>query len=221
MEAAVEELLMTTRFIAVLQVQVFKDDFLKMVAKKGEKDQEWKEIQEKVYQGQILLSPYTTKGQKLYFKNQLTIVDDEDSRTQILESEHNSKVAGHFSIDKTVELISRNFYWPKMTKYISNYVWSCNECQYNKLARHTKYRLLQLLELPFTLWINVSMNFIIHLPESDGYSQVLVVVDKVTKMVHFIGLKEEATTKDMTKVFLFNVWKLHVLPREIVLDSDA
>jgi len=49
----------------------------------------------------------------------------------------------------------------------------------------------------------------------------MVVVDRFTKMAHFIGLEENATTKDVANVFLGEVWKLHGLPSEIVSDIDA
>jgi hypothetical protein len=49
----------------------------------------------------------------------------------------------------------------------------------------------------------------------------MVVVDRFTKMAHFIGLEENATAKDVANVFLREVWKLHGLPTEIISDMDA
>ena len=49
----------------------------------------------------------------------------------ILESEHDTKVAGHMGQDKTIELVRRNFWWPKMNERILDYVRSCPECQQN------------------------------------------------------------------------------------------
>ena len=50
--------------------------------------------------------------------------------------------------DKTIELIRRNFWWPKMDKRIINFVRSCPECQQNKASRHPPYGLSSPLELP-------------------------------------------------------------------------
>jgi hypothetical protein len=50
----------------------------------------------------------------IYFKGRLQVPDIEELRLKIAESKHNSKVAGHFGQKKTLELILRNFYWPKM-----------------------------------------------------------------------------------------------------------
>ena len=49
----------------------------------------------------------------------------------------------------------------------------------------------------------------------------MVVVDRFTKMAHFIGLSENATAKDVAYTFLREVWKLHGLPTEIISDMDA
>ena len=49
----------------------------------------------------------------------------------------------------------------------------------------------------------------------------MVVVDRFTKMVHFIALEENSTTKDVANVLLCEVGKLHGLPTEIISDMDA
>ena len=59
------------------------------------------------------------------------------------------------------------------------------------------------------------------LPESEGMNQIMVVVDRFTKMGHFIPLIGESLAKDCANAFLKNVWKLHCLPDEIVSDRDT
>jgi len=65
------------------------------------------------------------------------------------------------------------------------------------------------------------VDFITQLPESQEQTQIMVVVDRFKKMVHFIGLATNATAKDVADTFLQEVWKLHGLPSEIVPDMDA
>ena len=48
----------------------------------------------------------------------------------------------------------------------------------------------------------------------------MVVVDRFTKMAHFMCLHENATEKDVADTFLPEVWKLHGLPTEIISDMD-
>jgi hypothetical protein len=140
----------------------------------------------------------------------------------VLESEHDSKVAGHFGQDKTIELIRWNFWWPKMDETIIDYIQSCDECQKDKTARHLKYGLLQPLELPYAPWRSIAMDFITDLPESSGCDQLWVVVDRFTKMAHFIPLQKDGkTTADLAKIFAREIWKLHGLPTDIVSDRDS
>ena len=50
----------------------------------------------------------------VYRKGLLWVPNDKDLIQRILKSEHDTKVAGHMGQDKTIELIRRNFWWPKM-----------------------------------------------------------------------------------------------------------
>jgi len=65
------------------------------------------------------------------------------------------------------------------------------------------------------------VDFSPQLPESEGQTQNMVVVDRFTKMAHLIGLAKNGTTKDITDIFYKEVWKLHGLPSEIVSDMDG
>jgi hypothetical protein len=59
------------------------------------------------------------------------------------------------------------------------------------------------------------------LPELEGHTKIMVVVDHFSKMEHFIDLKETATGKDAGNAFLEEVWKLHGLPESIILDRET
>jgi len=77
------------------------------------------------------------------------ILRDSGRIQQILESEHDSKIAGHMGQDKTIELILQNFWWRKMDEHIIDYVQSCPEYQKNKVTSHHPYGLSSPLELPY------------------------------------------------------------------------
>jgi hypothetical protein len=107
-------------------------------------------------------------------------------RDSVLQSKHDSKVAGHMGQDETKELIRRNFWLPKMNKAIIKYIQSCPECQRNKAARHKAYGLLQLLEPAYALWQSIAMDYITDLPLSEGCDWLWVIIDRNTKMAHYI-----------------------------------
>jgi len=116
----------------------------------------------------------------LYQKNLLWVPKGLVQR--VLESEHDTKVAGHMGQDKTIELIRRNFWWPKMNERIIDFVRSCPQCQQNKASRHQPYGLSSPLELPYAPWQSIAMDFITELPISDDCDQLWVIIDRFTKM---------------------------------------
>ena len=92
-----------------------------------------------------------------------------------------------------MEIITRDFYWKGLTNWVNDYVRSCTTYQQIKAPRHARFGLLHPLQVPFAAWASTLIDFITHLPESAGCTQIMVVVDRFTKMAHFIGLEERAT----------------------------
>jgi len=151
----------------------------------------------------------------------LWIPEDGNLKTLILESEHDTKITGYMGQDKTIELIRCNFWWLKMNERIIDFVRSCPECQKNKAACHQLYGLSSPLELPYAPWQSIAMDFITELPLSEGCDQLWVVIDRFTKMAHFLPLKvEKKTVADLAVIFAQKVWKHHGLPSDIVSDRD-
>jgi hypothetical protein len=108
-----------------------------------------------------------------------------------LNSEHNSKITGHLGRERTLELDTRNFYWANMECDVWKYCNKCDICQRTKAPTYTKYGLLHPLELACKPWTHISTDFITNLPESEGATIFLVVVDRFTKMAHFIAIKKK------------------------------
>jgi len=72
--------------------------------------------------------------------------------------------------------------------------------------------------IPEKPWTHISVDFITKLPLAQGYSSILVVVDQLTKMVHFIPTTEKTSAEGLARLFRDNVWKLHGLPESIIFD---
>jgi len=66
--------------------------------------------------------------------------------------------------------------------------------------------------------MHISADFITKLPLAQGYDSILVVVDRLTKMVHFIPTTEKTSAEGLARLFRDNVWKLHGLPESIISD---
>ena len=153
----------------------------------------------------------------LYFQSR-KYVHEQSERLRILQTRHDSSLAGHFGISKTQELVCRDFWWPGMHSMIRDYVKSCDTCARSKTAMHQPSGLLLPLPIPPRPWSSISMDFIVKLPKSRGSDSILVVVDRFSKMAHFIPCNESCTSADVTTLMFGNVFKLHGLPDDIVSD---
>ena len=149
------------------------------------------------------------------------VPDYEDIKVRILQQAHDSKEVGHPGQAKTLEIVRRNFYWPGMRTFINAYINTCDLCQRNKSAHHSRYGLLQSLPVPIGPWRSLSMDHITDLPRSAGYNAVLVVADRLTKQAHFIKAKTTDDSRILARQYLDNVFRLHGLPTDIVSDRGT
>ena len=76
------------------------------------------------------------------------------------------------------------------------------------------------LSIPETWWDILSIDFVVELPKLSRYDVVITVIDLVLKRVHFILTHTIVTAEGAARLFLYYVWKLHGLPRQVVLDRD-
>jgi len=165
------------------------------------RDEEWKEEDSIMY-----------KEGKVY------VPKDDILRAEIIRLHHDTPVGEHGGQWKMVELVTQNFWWPGVTKEVKQYVEGCDSCQRSK--NHTEQPAGKLMSnsIPEKPWTYISADFITKLPIAQGYNSILVVVDRLTKMVYFIPTIEKTLAEGLARLFRDNVWKLHGLPESIVLD---
>jgi len=156
----------------------------------------------------------------LIFYNNLIYIPDQ-LRLDILTRYHEKSAAGHLGVKRTLELISRNFSWPKMEDDVKNFVKSCETCMRNKKSRHRKFGLLQPLDVPERPWKSIEIYFLCGLPPSKANTVIMVVVDRFSKMIHLIPFKDIPNSVQTAKAFINNIYKLHGLPYDIITDRDS
>ena len=142
-------------------------------------------------------------------------------RIRVLEIHHDSVTAGHFGVSKTTELISRNFWWPSLHRSVKKFIKSCEVCCRAKVPKHKPYGLLSPLSTPNRAWSDISMDFIVELPKSKDMTTIMVVVDRLTKMAHFIPLRCLPTAVIAADSFIVNIFKLHGFPESIISDRGS
>ena len=163
---------------------------------------------------------------KFSLSNNFLLVDGKiyvplNCRSSVLNICHDSPSAGHFGFKKTFSLINRDFWWSSMQKDIKDYIKSCEICCRSKDSRHKPYGFLNPLEIPDRPWTSLSMDFITDLPSSNGYTCIFVVLDRFTKMGHFIPFPNVPSSEDTAKAFMTHIFRLHGLPNEILSDRGT
>ena len=104
-----------------------------------------------------------------------------------------------------MELVTCNFWWPGVTKEVKQYMEGCDACQHNK--NHTEQPAGKLMpnSIPEKPWTYILADFITKLPLAQGYDSILVVVDQLTKMVHFIPTTKKMSAEGLARLFRDNV----------------
>jgi hypothetical protein len=182
-----------------------------------------KEIQQDSFYGDLLTKGSTPLLQRdgLWFKNDKVFLNPTSQFIQkILNYGHSSPISGHYSYHKTLTRIKQNFIWSGMRGMVKEFLRECDVCQRFKSDCMKPVGLLQPLSIPTTIWTNVSMDFIEGLPTSNGYTVIMVIVDRLMKYAHFAALKHQFTSAIVAKVFIANVVRLHRIPASIVTDRD-
>jgi hypothetical protein len=139
-------------------------------------------------------------------------------QTKIIQAFHSSPTGGHSGSQATYQRIQKLFCWKGLKNYVTSFIKQCQVCQQAKHENCKYSGLLSLLPIPSSSWQDVSMDFI-GLPLSNGYSVILVAVDRFTKYCHF-SLKHPYTAQSVAAVFLDNVVKFHGLPKTITFEMD-
>jgi hypothetical protein len=106
-----------------------------------------------------------------------------------------------------------------MKSDIAAYVARCDTCQRVKAEHKRPAGLLQPLDIPVWKWEDISMDFIVGLPRSQkGHDSIWVIVDRLTKVAHFIPVKAAYTTSKLADLYIDNILRLHGAPKTIVSD---
>jgi len=157
----------------------------------------------------------------LYFGKKIFVPDIGDLRLRVLRSKHNHILAGHLGREKTLQLVLWDYNWPKVREFVVNYVRTCNTCMRNKPKHHKSYGLLKQLPIPPQPWESISIDFIEQLPSSEGYTDILVVVDRLTKQVVFTPTVRTIDAKELANLFIRDVFAKHGAPAHITSDHGS
>jgi len=158
------------------------------------------------------------EGELLLKEEKIYVLKDKELRVEIIQLHHDVLAAGHGGRWKTVELVTRSYWWPGVTREVGRYVEGCNLCQRMKNKMEESAGKLKLSEIQEKLWTDLMVDFITKLPVVARKDTILVICDRLSKMTHFMATTEGTSAEGLARLFRDNVWKLHGLLESIVSD---
>ena len=85
-----------------------------------------------------------------------------------------------------LELVSWNYWWPGLSRYVAKFIMGCDACNRTKTFPTQKVGKLIPNKVPDRHWQVISIDMIKELPDLKGYNAILVVVDCLSKRIHTI-----------------------------------
>ena len=166
------------------------------------------EVVERALQGKTI--PPNTPPNRTYVPQEV--------RSAVLEWAHSSSFACNPGVRRTLALLCRKFWWKTIHKDTEEFVASCPVCARAKANSQKPQGLLQPLSVPHRPWSHIAIDFVTGLPESQGKSVILTIVDRFLKSAHFVPLTKLPSAKETAEIMVMNIFRLHGLPLEVTSD---
>jgi hypothetical protein len=158
----------------------------------------------------------------LWFEDRLVVPKNRDLKKKILDEAHLSKFSMHPGSTKMYLNLKPLYWWTRMKREIAQYVSECDTCQRIKASHLKSAGALQPLSIPSWKWDDISMDFIVGLPNtSRHHDSIWIIVDRLTKVAHFLPVHTTDKAHKYAELYIDRIVCLHELPRTIVSDRGA
>lgn len=182
---------------------------------KTEGSEEWKPLK-----ATIAESSFDKNRRQLLYQGRLWIPMYEPLTTAIIQNVHDATVSGHPGRDATLAQVARDYFWPGMSKAIKRFCKNCHICGRSSIWRHQKHGLLKPLPVPDRFHQELSIDFMVELPESNGNTCIMVITDRLLKSVTLEAM-DKMDAESCAFRFLSCHWRYHGFPKAIVSDRGT
>ena len=144
-------------------------------------------------------SEWKIEGELVLKEGKVYVPKNEELRAEVIRLHHNILTAGYGGKWKTVVLVTRNYWWPGVTRDVGRYVEGCDLCQRMKNRTEELAGKLKLSEIPEKPWTHLTVDFITKLPVVAGKDAILVVCNRLSKMAHFVAMTEGISVEGLAR----------------------
>ena len=152
------------------------------------------------------------------YKGLVYVPRDSELRGRIIHAYHDTPIAGHPGRNATAHLITRDYWWPGLPGQVARYVKACEVCQRTKPRQGALAAPLHPNAPPSKPWEIITVDMIGPLPLSNGFDAILVIVDRLTKMVLAIPTNTTLTAFGTAQIFRDRVWSKFGIPLKVISD---
>nr|GEV66941.1 putative reverse transcriptase domain, ribonuclease H-like domain, aspartic peptidase domain protein [Tanacetum cinerariifolium] len=157
-----------------------------------------------------------------YIKNQSWLTLFGNLIDLILHESHKSKYSIHPGFDKMYQDLKKLYWWPNIKAIIAEYVGKCLTCSRVKAECQKPSGLLVQPEIPTWKWEKIIIDFVMKLPKtSSEHDTIWVIIDRLTKSVHFIPTRETDIMETLTRLYIKEIVSRHGVPISIISDRDS
>nr|CAH66284.1 OSIGBa0161P06.1 [Oryza sativa] len=205
-------------FVAALEA---KPTLFDQIREAQVNDPDIQEIKKNMRRGKAIGFVEDEQG-TVWLGERICVPENKELKDTIMKEAHETLYSIHPGSTKMYQDLKQQFWWASMRREIAEYVALCDVCQRVKAEHQKPAGLLQPLKIPEWKWEEIGMDFITGLPRtSAGHDSIWVVVDRLTKVAHFIPVKTTYTGHKLAELYMARVVCLHGVPKKIVSDRGS
>jgi hypothetical protein len=158
----------------------------------------------------------------VWLKKRIYVSEIEHLCQLILREAHDSAYSIHPISTKMYQDLKEKYWWYGLKRDVATYVALCDVCQQVKAEHQRPIGLLQPLKVLEWKWEEIGMDFIVGLPRTgDGYDSIWVIVDRLTKVAHFIPVKTTYSGAQLAELYMSRIVCVHGVPKKIVSNQGT
>src|SRR5664279_3086068 len=158
----------------------------------------------------------------VYFGDRLVVPKKRNLKELILQEAHGTHLSIHPGSTKMYQNLRQRFWWTRIKREIAKFVSECDVCRRVKAEHQRSPGTLHPIVIPVWKWDEIGMDFITGLPKTQkGNNAIWVVIDRLTKVAHFLPVREDITASQLADLYVSRIVPLHGVPLRIISDRGS